>query len=848
MFVKNAPTLLEGAAALMTRYCVASVRIVFLALLAASVVMSGQCAGQASAPESSASVLPLYKALRTVRLDSSKVFKIRDGAIDRDDLHIFLNDGIVVFTQAVEGHITGMYFDGDGEILVRPPNRTEKLSLGLFTKEGVLDDHFTHAYFRFNDDVFHELQPSLRPPTDMEIPPLTQFDEAAERLADLDALRLLTTYTSGPAKDEQGRTLMADRFLHARLGGSSLGTYDAFYDTRSTEQITVGQLSHVGGYSYYDLWMSFTSRRVRDGKADGVPPLRAADSIHAENFKISADIHIPSELAADAMVELKVKQGGPRVLFFELSHTLKLKSVTLNDAPIEWLQNEAIEGTQLARRGNDFVTVVLPKPCEPGETLRLRFQYEGSVLSDAGGGLLYVGAHGNWYPNRGLTPSNYDLQFTYPAGWTLVATGEKQGETDKGGLKVSTWKSQKPFPVAGFNLGQYVEAEEKSASTEIEAFATRGVEKDFPSSQTYSIERRTDPWSGPKLEEITVPLKLNPAATTKTIAQDAAKTIQFYDKMLGPYPFPSLKLTQFPGPDSQGWPGLIYLSSYAFLTPEQRESLGMSDFVKTFFGTLVLRHEVAHMWWGHEVFWSTYRDQWLSEALANYSALMMTEQDEPAKFRIIMDGYRHRLLSKREGRELYDAGPVTLGVRLNSSKFPDAYEAIAYGRGTWLIHMLRCMLDDGTRTSRTRNKVSGDELFLQVLRSVLKKHRDTGITNDDLRRAFEEVWPESLRFEGRRSLDWFFDGWVNGTAVPALELSAVRFSGQGAEGYVSGVIHQKDAPDDLVTSVPVYAQAGEKFEYLGRVFAVGEETRFRLRARGGRKIVLDPFHTILTRP
>ena len=46
----------------------------------------------------------------------------------------------------------------------------------------------------------------------------------------------------------------------------------------------------------------------------------------------------------------------------------------------------------------------------------------------------------------------------------------------------------------------------------------------------------------------------------------------------------------------------------------------------------------------------------------------------------------------KDGKPLADAGPVTLGFRLSSSKFPSGYEEVAYGRGTWLIHMVREMM------------------------------------------------------------------------------------------------------------------------------------------------------------
>ena len=52
-----------------------------------------------------------------------------------------------------------------------------------------------------------------------------------------------------------------------------------------------------------------------------------------------------------------------------------------------------------------------------------------------------------------------------------------------------------------------------------------------------------------------------------------------------------------------------------------------------------------------------------------------------------------------------------------------------------------------------------------------------------------------------------------------------------------------------MTSVPVYARVEKDLVLLGRVFADGEETGFRLNAPAGAKgIVLDPYDTVLKRP
>ena len=91
---------------------------------------------------------------------------------------------------------------------------------------------------------------------------------------------------------------------------------------------------------------------------------------------------------------------------------------------MEFIQNPAVEGTQLARSGNDVVAVILPEPARKGQKINLRFVYGGEVLAEAGNGLLYVGERGTWYPNRGLAMSDFDLTFHYPPGWTLVATGK----------------------------------------------------------------------------------------------------------------------------------------------------------------------------------------------------------------------------------------------------------------------------------------------------------------------------------------------------------------------------------------------------------------------------------------
>jgi hypothetical protein len=137
---------------------------------------------------------------------------------------------------------------------------------------------------------------------------------------------------------------------------------------------------------------------------------------------------------------------------------------------------------------------------------------------------------------------------------------------------------------------------------------------------------------------------------------------------------------------------------------------------------------------------------------------------------------------------------------------------------------------------------------VRAVRRVRERYQGRSISTGELLDVFAEELPPALRYEGKSSLDWFLNGWINGTSIPKLELKAVKFTPKGAGAVVTGTILQKGAPEDLVTSVPVYAVvAGRQMVLLGRVFADGEESSFRLPAPvGAHKIVLDPNETILT--
>jgi hypothetical protein len=99
-------------------------------LLALSVVLAaGACACAQTQPGPATA---LYRQISNLGLDAKQVYNIRDGAIDREDVHISLDDGTIAFTESVNGRITGALFEGEGTVLIVPPNQVERHSLGMF--------------------------------------------------------------------------------------------------------------------------------------------------------------------------------------------------------------------------------------------------------------------------------------------------------------------------------------------------------------------------------------------------------------------------------------------------------------------------------------------------------------------------------------------------------------------------------------------------------------------------------------------------------------------------------------------------------------------------------------------
>jgi Peptidase family M1 domain len=780
-------------------------------------------------------------SLNALRLDNQAVYTV--SAKDRieirqADITLFFTDGRIAFFEPWEGRVNGFVFSGLGHALALPRDPVEKQQMARFVGSPVLDQEFVSTYVRFTDDTAKDLlgqleRAGITPATDNSFVAL--WHSQLERLNPAHSLRILMEkFYASPR-----------HFFHASVDGVVTGRFDILLDNARNENVFIGQARLANNTAYYDVWSSYA---LPGFTPPGLP-------FDARRYHVDTTIQPDNSLVGTTAVDFRALTGKEQVLFIQLARSLKIESIALDDgAPLAYFQNEGLTEQQLRTRGDDTLCVFLAKTPATGESFTLHFRYRGNVIADAGNDVLFVGARESWYPHFGDASefAFYELAFRWPKRLRLVATGEKSGEHEEGEFRAAQWRTVLPVPEAGFNLGEYAVSSVTSGNHTVDVYANRQLEQAIlsrvaPPSSDFSVDSRLSVGeAGVAPHSAMRPLAPSPADALKQLAREIAASIQFYEQYSGPFPFPQLGVSQIPGTFGQGWPGLLYLSTFSFLPQQAQQRAGLNATGQEQFTSLVPFHEVAHQWWGNVVGWSSYRDQWLSEALASYYSLLFADsQKNPDRTEHAwLERYRKRLVTKAENEDIpsTEIGPLTVGSRLSSSKSPDAYDVIVYFKGAWVIHMLHEML-------RQPNSPDPDARFSELMHTLVSKYRQAPLSTSQFQKEVEALMTPKMDLEGGHSMDWFFDQYVSGTGIPHYK---VEFTTRRTEkGFqVRGKLLQSEVPRSFIAPVPLYSNVGGgRTVLLGTVIAVGEETPFTFTSQTEpHKLLIDPRMTLLCVP
>ena len=765
---------------------------------------------QSPAPNSN----PTYQQIRHLGL-SKEVFTVNDLELKRDAATFHLHSGRVCFVSPVEGKVTGAVFVGNGNLVLDPPIKTERASLQLLTKQDEFVEHYENLVLRFTDSTYEEIKKAGTPGGGEGCDPgLFEDSQHAMRHDRMLKYNLDARILQDVLSREPGSLFVA--FVHGKVyNGKEILAIDPHgapplivpVAPEEVELLTYDEnkLGVWGAFHYADEYKDGTARGSQENAV-----------IHISHQQLDTTIEKNAHLSGKATTTFVSLVAGLRVVPFDLYRTLRVDGVMdEKQQPLSFIQEDKNDDA-------DF-SVILPRPLSLGEKFTLTTMYSGKdVVIDEGSGNYYPIAREDWYPNSvggGLGHyASYDMTFRIPKGMKIAATGVLVSEKNDNGHNVTVWQSPVPQPAAGFNFGRFKMEEAKLTQPEylIQAYANED-----PPDEIQALLRKVN-GDAPGAPRYMVALgNMSTTPLLKKALVEAELAVELYSDYYGPLPYKQLAVTQQTACNyGQSWPGLVYLPICYLYDSTIREQLGL-EWHNLGYWKVVAPHEVAHQWWGHEVGFNSYRDQWMSEGFADMSASIYTQfvEKNPKKFIEFWNDERTMLVERnKEGFRAIDAGPVTMGYRMSNQRTGfDVTRHLIYPKGAYILHMIRMMMWD---------RQSGDRDFKNLMQDFAKTYAGRAATTENFKEMVEKHMTPEMRAIGDGKMDWFFDEYVYGTALPTYKLDYANFD-KNADGDVvlSFKVTQSGVDDAFRMLVPLYIELNDgRGNFLGRARITGNSS------------------------
>jgi hypothetical protein len=808
----------------------AAVRLFFLLLVGfrlATVPAWAQNAPASAPPGPNAD--PTYQALRNLTLGSEAV-SVTNFELKRDAGTFHLRSGTVCFAAPVNGKITGAVFTGDGNFILDPPSDGERKSLKLLTKESEFSETFSQMVLRFTDESYDDIKKggtSISSGCDAGLLKDSQHVTRHKLKTNLEA-RILQDVLS----PEPGGLFVA--FIHGKhYDGQELYTIDPTDGREQVDFMTYDE-------NKFGDWASFPLSDQHRKSMSG-------ESIRIEHQQLETTLEKNADLAGKATTTFTARKNGLRVVPLNLFRTLRVRSVTAADG-------QALAFIQEDKNDDAEFSVILPKALGVNEQFTITTVYEGKeAVTNEGGGNYFPVARMNWYPNNSRSSLGeyvtYDMTFHIPKGMQIAATGARLSESNDGSQYTTVWKSEAPQTVAGFNFGKFKMEEAKLDKPEylVQSFANQ----ESP-NWVQGLEHEASGTALPGQGSYSSGVALGSMSTTglnKKALAEGELAVELYTDYFGPSSFKHLQLTQQTACDfGQSWPELVWIPLCYYFDTTVRHQLGM-DWGDRGYWKVVTPHEVAHQWWGHTVGFESYRDQWMSEGFADMSAslyLTLIEKN-PKKFLAFWNDERDLLLERnKEGFRAIDTGPVTMGYRMSNSRTGfDTTRRLIYPKGAYILHMIRMMMHD---------RQTGDKTFKETMQDFVKTYANKAATTEEFKAMVEKHMTRDMDLDGNRKMDWFFNEYVYGTALPAYKTDSSFDTGADGDVVLSFKITQSNVDDKFRMLVPLYLEMPDgNILFLGRGSLTGNSSIERkvpikgLKTRP-KRLVINYYDDVLASP
>jgi hypothetical protein len=751
---------------------------------------------------------PVYQQLRNIGLGSESV-SVSNFELKRDAATLHLHSGTVCFVTPVQGKVTGAVFVGDGTMVLDPPIAIERASLKLLTRSDEFVERYEHLVLRFTDSTYDEIKKGGTPASGGCDGSLLNDSLHAMRHDHMLKYNLDARILQDVLSAEPGELFVA--FVHGKqYNGKEIYVMDPHGAPSLVHSVSPEEVEFLT-YDENKLgtWAAFHySSEYKDGSATGSQQNQV---VHIDHQLLDTSIEKNAHLHGKATTTLTSLVDGLRVVPFDLMRTLRVESVVDDkQQPLAFIQEDKNDDA-------DF-SVILPKPVSLGEKYTITTVYEGKdAVTNEGGGNYYPVAREDWYPNAATgfgSFTNYDMTFRIPKGMKMAATGVLVSESNDGGQNVTVWKSAVPQPAAGFNFGRFKMEEAKLTSPDylVQAYANEEPPDDV---KALLSKVNGDVPGSPRYFAALGNMSTTPML--KKALAEAQVSVQLYSDYFGPAPFKRLAVTQQTACNyGQSWPGLVWLPICYLYDTTIREQLGL-EFHNYGYWKVVAPHEVAHQWWGHEVGFNSYRDQWMSEGFADMSASLYIQLIEKnnKEFMEFWNDERTLLLERNKmGFRAIDAGPLTMGYRMSNERTGfDVTRRLIYPKGAYILHMIRMMM---------YSNQTGDQNFKETMHDFTATYSGRSATTEDFKAIVEKHMTVDMQRIGGNKMDWFFDEYVYGTALPSYKIDYTFDKNAEGDVVFGFKVTQSKVDDKFRMLIPVYLELADgRVANLGRVTVIG---------------------------
>lgn len=751
---------------------------------------------------------PIYNQLRNAPL-SGEVVAVQHFILERDKALFSFDSGEFHLLTPVAGRVTGAVFIGQGTFQFTPVLAAEQWQLSWLTGSNSITDTYACMVLRFTDDTAETIRKSGRTHSGAADPKAQDILDGHRKLLRNGRMYDFTNMALSALKynldlrilldvswKEQGGVFSA--FIDGKQYGELLFTIDPLGVPYVTpEEVSLVNLSSGS----LGVWVAeHLAEHYHSGSSPENEDYRLMETDHVQ---IEATCK-KEKLTATVKVRFTARMDGVKVLPFNLFPKLRVSSVTDADgAELSFIQEDQDKDADLA--------VILPAGLTKGQSYTLRFQYSGQdAISDEGGGNFTLIARDNWYPNSSFGDrATYEMAIRAPKNLTVVATGQPLGDTLDDDFVISRWKTDFPIAVAGFNYGKFQKSsvQDDKLKYTFEAYANK-----YAPDYLQGLLHSDSAMAIGSLDTVQL------MDRARTEAQVAAT---LYTDYYGPLPFGRLAITQQPYPLSgQAWPLLIYMPLTAFFDSTQLHALGLSNAFS--FLKYVAAHETAHQWWGHLVGWKSYRDQWLSEGAAEFSASLYSQAVfGNEKFLSFWRDARKRILEKIPGGVApAQIGGVTQGVRLDTPRTGNIAPAVLYSKGAYIFHMLRMLMWEPNH---------GNARFKAMMSDFIRTFHNMNASTVDFQHVIEKHMVRELDLSGNGKMDWFFKEWVEGTLIPDYKLNYRLNPTPDGRCELTCTVTQGNVNDAFAMSVPIYLDYDGKITRLGLVKMYGNSSSKELK-------------------